>query len=224
MRRVAAALIFALLAVPVAAQVEIRGLTIAAPDKPGNGGIMLKSVISTRLPGEISFLTATASGVSARVDNDFRRLILRDGVLVSEQIQPFPLFNQISAAPELDLDSDGRKEVVAYRNIDGERQLVVYRQLDGDSQIVASRKGYGKLGFLEIVDVTRALTPQILAVSDANNCLDVLSFSEGALKKIGSLSCGALLIDHVLQADIDNDGRYDLIVARQPDRIEIFLR
>ncbi len=74
------------------------------------------------------------------------------------------------------------------------------------------------------VDLTRSGTRQIVAISDTNYCLHVIEFSGETLRNIGSLSCGAPLVYNLVISDIDGDGREDLVVAREPDRIEIFLR
>jgi hypothetical protein len=86
-RVVAWALLGALSTLPAMAQVEIRGLTVAPPDRPGTGGIMLKSLLSTRLPGEIVGLRQHAGRVLARLDNgQTYRLTLREGELAREPV------------------------------------------------------------------------------------------------------------------------------------------
>jgi hypothetical protein len=209
-----------LLAWPATAQVEIRGLTIAPADRPGNGGIMLKSLLSTRLPGEISEIAGSGAGVLARIDGKNHRLTMRNGELVNEPggIPPTSSTIQMIYGVSVDLDGDGSKEI-AQIEVDPAR-LTVKR----DSQELASVPGNFWRGVLEYVDVTRSGKPQILAVGEKDNCVKVFSFAGNTLTELGSLSCGAPLVGTPVRADIDNDGRYDLIVARQPDRIEIFLR
>lgn len=87
MKRAAAFILLLMLCRPAIAQVEIRGLTIVPPDRPANGGIMLKSMLSTRLPGEIVGLRLHAGRVLARLDNgQTHRLTLRGGELAREPV------------------------------------------------------------------------------------------------------------------------------------------
>jgi hypothetical protein len=224
MKRVVVALVLALLAVPAMAQVEIRGLTIAAPDKPGNGGIMLKSVISTRLPGEISQVMYY-SGVIAKVNQTHFRLVLQNGEITLEPVTIPRSSGKIEMFynPAVDLDGDGKREVVDFDKSSSPGRLIVKRQESDSWSEIASVSGFGSRQFTHFTDMTRSGRREIVAIDD-KNCLRVLSFADETLKDIGVLSCGAPLVGDPLIADIDNDTRYDLIVARQPDRIEIFLR
>lgn len=86
-RSIGLALALALLNSPVAAQVEIRGLTVAPPDRPASGGIMLKSLLSTRLPGEIVALRVHDGRVLARLESgQTYRLTVRNGELAREPV------------------------------------------------------------------------------------------------------------------------------------------
>ncbi|MDF3075103.1 MAG: hypothetical protein K0S54_2770, partial [Alphaproteobacteria bacterium] len=223
-KRVAIALAVALLALPASAQVEIRGLTIAAPDKPSNGGIMLKGMISTRLPGEVSQLTYYA-GVIAKVNQAHFRLVLRHSEIILEPVT-IPRSSgrsEIFYNPAVDLDGDGRMEVVDFDKKSPPGRLIVKRQESGSWREIAGLSGFGSSQFTHLTDVTRSGRREIIAIDD-NHCLRVVSFGDETLKDLGVLSCGAPLVGDPLIADIDNDTRYDLIVARKPDRIEIFLR
>jgi hypothetical protein len=213
----------AFLALPTLAQVEIRGLTIAPPDRPGNGGIMLKSLLSTRVPGEISAFWGDKSGVFARIDKQLYRLTLRDGELGREPM-PSSGFNEVILLTAFDLDGNGSREFFDFRTSGTVNRLVALREQDGKPREVASLEGYGKHKLTEFADMVRSGKRQIIAVSDINNCLHVIGFTNDMFSHVGSLSCGAAPIGTLGLSDMDGDGREDLIVARQPDRIEIFLR
>jgi hypothetical protein len=223
MKRVVVALVLALLAVPAMAQVEIRGLTIAAPDKPGNGGIMLKSVISTRLPKEISVLWKQPNGIFVRLGNDPYKIAFRNGELVYDRVpEPLPAYVLLSNSG--DLDGDGTPEDAKYEDPHTHGRLLVFRRDNGKWREIASIAGYGAQSHLAFADLARSGRPQIIAVGRSRYCLHVLSYAANELTDIGVLSCGSSFVGDFVVADIDNDGREDLIVARQPDRIEIFLR
>jgi hypothetical protein len=224
MKRVVVALVLALLAVPAAAQVEIRGLTIAPHHQPGNGGIMLKGMISTRLPGEISQVMYYG-GVIAKVNQTHFRLVLRNGEIVLEPVT-IPRSSGSSEMfynPAVDLDGDGKREVVDFDKSSSPGRLIVKRQESGSWREIASLPGFGSRQFTHITDMTRSGRREIVAIDD-KDCLRVVFFADESLKDVGVLSCGAPLVGDPLIADIDNDTRYDLIIARKPDRIEIFLR
>lgn len=222
----AIAFLLPLLVLPAAAQVEIRGLTIAPPDRPGNGGIMLKSMISTRLPGEISGIVSAGSNqILVTLDGKPYRLFMRNGELVHEaqtpSSNPFVAMLRKSA----DLDGDGKPETVRFEKTATGSQMAILSQTGPLSLTeVAHIDGYGIKPYVEFADLTRSGRPQIVAVGNTDNCLDVIAFTEKTFKKIGSLSCGASLVADLVRTDIDGDGRYDLIAARQQGRIEIFLR
>lgn len=225
MKRLGVAFLLALLALPASAQVEIRGLTIAPPDRPGNGGIMLKSVISTRAPGNISNMRPFYKDVAVAVDGAYFRLVLRGGELTFEPVTIPRSSGSIEMFynPAIDLDGDGRRETVEFDKSGVQGRLVVKRQEAGSWREVASLPGFGRRRYAHFTDMTRFGVRQIVAIDD-KDCLRVLSFADEALKDLGVLSCGAPLIGDPLVADVDGDMRYDLIVARNPDRIEIFLR
>jgi hypothetical protein len=222
MRRVAAALIFALLAVPVAAQVEIRGLTIAAPDKPGNGGIMLKSVISTRLPGEISELWRVNNDVFVKISEQTHRLLIRNGQLVQEiSTETKPKELEMVFA---DLDGDGTREAVRVEENGRGSQLIVSSWGKGSVDQVATLASEQVMYFLGFTGMMRSNTAQIIYTQAPDYCLRLLALQDKKLTDVGSLSCGAPLVALPVIADIDGDGRGDLIAARQHGRIEFFLR
>lgn len=225
MKRLAAVtLLSTVLALPVVAQVEIRGLTIAPPDRPGNGAIMLKGMISTRLEGEISQLIAFGDEIYLRIDQENHRLFFSNGG-VSVQRAPKPDWSRVTSISTgggpSDLDRDGKPEYVRFDRVPA--RLVISRY-EGSWRDVASVSGYFWNGATEVVDLTRMGKFEILAIAEKTNCLHVFGFVNEALTNIGSLSCGAPIIGTVVEADIDGDGRKDLIAAREPDRIEIFLR
>lgn len=213
----------AFLALPTLAQVEIRGLSIAPPARPGNGGIKLKSLLSTRVPGEISAFWGDKGEVFARIDKQLYRLTLRGGELRREPV-PSTGFNEVILLTAFDLDGNGSREFFDFRTSGTINRLVALREQDGKPREVASFEGYGKHKLIEFADVVRSSNRQIIAGSDINNCLHVIGFTNDIFNHVGSLSCGAAPIGTVRLSDMDGDGRKDLIVARQPDRIEIFLR
>lgn len=217
------ALALALVAASATAQVEIKGLTIAPPDHPGKGGIMLKSLLSARLPGEISQIVAFGDQVFVRLDGKDHRVGLRNGELFHERAsKPDPSqIIELVISGATDLDGDGKREGVRFES--SPARLIVLRN-EGAWREVASAPGYYWHGALEFIDVARIGRPQILAISEKGNCLRALTFKDDVLTDIGSLSCGGAIIGKPISADMDGDGRSDLIVARQPDRIEIFLR
>jgi hypothetical protein len=224
MKCAAVALVLALLAMPAAAQVEIRGLTIAPHHQPGNGGVMLKGVISTRLPGEISQLIAFGDEVYLRVDGENHRLLFANSELTVQRA-PKPNWSRVTeivaGGGPTDLDRDGKQEQVWF---DRSPVRLVISRYEGNWREVASASGFFWNGATEVIDLTRLGKLQILTIGEKTNCLHVFGFADEVLTNIGSLSCGAPIIGTVVEADIDGDGRKDLIAARKPDRIEIFLR
>jgi hypothetical protein len=215
----------AFLALPTLAQVEIRGITVAPSHQPGNGGIILKGVISTRLPGKISGIRPHFSDVVAEVDKAQMLMFVRNGQLFQEPITlprrrgSFEMFYRNA----IDLDGDGKEETIEFDKSGPQGRLIVTRREGNSTREVASLAGFSSRQYTHFTDLTRSGRQQIVAI-DANNCLRVLSFADDKLNDLGSLSCGAPLIGDPLITDIDQNTYTDIIVAREPDRIEIFLR
>jgi hypothetical protein len=163
--------------------------------------------------------------VVVEVDRTYFRLVLRSGELSLEPVTiprssgKFDMFLN----PAVDLDGDGRREIVDFDKSGSQGRLIVKRQEAGSWHEIASLSGFGSRQYTHFTDMTRSGQRQIVAIDD-KDCLRVLSFADDALTDLGFLSCGAPLIGDPLIADVDGDTRYDLVVARQPDRIEIFLR
>jgi len=226
MRHIAVALLLMLLALPAAAQVEIRGLTIAPPDRPGNGSIMLKGVISTRLPGEIYTLTTQGHDVFIQLDARRFRLFLRNGELVRELAEPADRIEEREyiAINVGDFDRDGRSEAVRFLPWQYGMRMALWRFEDGRWREIASVSGFGDRRYASVMDLTRSGKSEIITIGDADNCIRVFSFADDKLHDLGSLSCGMPVVGHPMTADMDGDGRFDLVVARQQGRIEIFLR
>jgi len=340
----------ALLAPPAAARVEIRGLSVAPPGAPGNGGIMLKSLLSIRLPGAIDSLRVHEGRVLVRVEGGQTwRLSLRNGELAREPVlapdhgpptadalpdaerssagdialayltgpttrlrhgvlgdaieatgfrvrwndgvvrdfrldddsvfedrrlrladldgdgapealvvrstaeqgaslavyrltregitplaQTAPLgrpnrwLNPLGAA---DLDGDGRPEIVLVERPHLDGRLVVLRLEGGVLREIAALAGYSShrigqrsLGRGALLDMARAGRAQIVVPGLSDDCLNVLALEGAELRPIGQLSCGAPFVGDFAVADMDGDGADDLVVAREQDRIEVFLR
>ncbi|MGE0659883.1 MAG: hypothetical protein AB7F36_09265 [Reyranellaceae bacterium] len=350
MRILAAFAALALTTAPVAAQVEIRGVTIAPPGRPGDGGIVLKSLLSTRLPAAIDSLRVHQGRVLARLEGgQSYRLTFRNGSLAREPVlapdhgppaaDALPdaerstagdielayligpttalrhgvLGDAIEAtgirvrwrdgvtrelrlddgsvfedrrvrladinddgAPEAlvvrstaergaslaayrlaragiemmartkplgqanrwlnplgvaDLDGDGRTEIVLVERPHLDGRLVVLRLANGGFLEIAALAGYSNhrigqrnLGRGALLDVARAGRPQIIVPGLADDCLNVLALEGSRLRPLGQLSCGAPFVGDFAVADMDGDGVDDLVVARETDRIEVFLR
>lgn len=346
----ALAVALALAVAPAMAQVEIRGLSVAPPDRPSNGGIMLKSLLSTRLPGEIDSLRVHDGRVLARTDGGQTwRLTIRGGELVREpvlapdhgpptadslpdtevsaagdiaaawlvgptdrlrhgvlgdaieatafrlrwkngatddiRLDPPAVFEDrrvrlydvdgdggpeaivVRSTAELgasmaiyrlaqggselmaqtapqgrpnrwlnplgvgDLDGDGKPEIVLVERPHLDGRLSVLRLVGGELRSIAAIDGFANhrigqraLGRGALIDVARAGRKQIVVPGIADECLHVVALEDGALRRIGQLSCGAPFVGDFAVADIDGDGREDLTVAREKGRIEIFLR
>jgi len=225
MKRVALILIWLLLGLPAAAQVEIRGLVVAPSGGMANGGVVLKSLISTRAPGEIREVVAGKGGVFARIDDHYKRLTFRNGALAFEdspQLHP-DLF--IISVAKADLDGDGVEDHVYYSSgTDREKGVTVITRGESGKWQDVHLPGYGRQNILTVLDLARSGTPQIVAIGANNHCLHVIQYRDKQLKEIGTLSCGEYVVGGFAVGDVDGDGREDLVVARKPDRIEIFLR
>jgi hypothetical protein len=55
-------------------------------------------------------------------------------------------------------------------------------------------------------------------------CLVAVSAARGALRELGRLSCGSAPIVDAVVADINGDGKDDLVAARADGTIEVWTR
>lgn len=130
-----------------------------------------------------------------------------------------------------DLDGDGRTEIVVIERPHLDGTLRIYGLVDGKLVSRASAAGYsnhragsGAIGMAALIDLTRSGHPDIVVGDIDRACLKVLAFGKGALREAGTISCGEELSGDFLVADIDHDGREDLLVPRARGRLELVLR
>ena len=142
--------------------------------------------------------------------------------------RPNRWLNPLGAA---DLDGDGRPEIVLVERPHLDGRLVVLALEGGALREVAALAGYSShrigqrsLGRGALLDMARAGRAQIVVPGLSDDCLNVLTLEGNELRPIGQLSCGVPLVGDFAVADMDGDGTDDLVVAREKDRIEVFLR